>query len=193
MYIGCTSTTFKERYNKHISTINNSNHANPTELTHHMWDNRESNIPSTIEWSIIGRSKPYKPGDTYCKLCNNEKTEIIYWDSKEILNDMKITEKCRHRKKHTLETYKTLNVNYNKIPDKITFELNENRLINNKDKEGDKSIQDENEPVTKKCVIKLVRMTEEEINELTHEMSINSEPNTRRSKRKIKPRVILDL
>ena len=40
----------------------------------------------------------YQPGDRYCNVCNGEKTHIIYWDSQEILNDMKITEKYRQGK-----------------------------------------------------------------------------------------------
>ena len=57
-----------------------------TEISKYVWAQKDKNRNFTIKWELYEKSRAYRAGNTYCKLCIDEKTAIIYADQKTILN-----------------------------------------------------------------------------------------------------------
>ena len=99
-YIGLTSQTFKERYQKHKYTLKHKSskeHTALSELAHKM---TERGIDYSVDWRIIEQARSYN-GLT-CNLCLSEKSHILFNPAPNPLN--KRTEllfKCRHMGKYT--------------------------------------------------------------------------------------------
>ena len=102
-YIGLTSRTFKDRYTKHRSSINNENSKQKTTLSKYIWDLKRRNVNFELKWKIISKAKPYSPSSKCCELCLREIYYIMYDRGKSSLN--KRTEffgYCLHKDKYLL-------------------------------------------------------------------------------------------
>ena len=101
-YIGQSSTPFKTRYNNHIQSFKHKKYSNTT-LSNFIWNLKDAGINYTINWKIEAKSKSYTTSSRNCRLCNMEKTLILFNQEDELLNKRsELLNKCRHRKKHTL-------------------------------------------------------------------------------------------
>ena len=85
-YIGLTSRTFKDRYTKHRSSINNENSKQKTTLSKYIWDLKRRNVNFELKWKIISKAKPYSPSSKCCELCLREIYYIMYDRGKSSLN-----------------------------------------------------------------------------------------------------------
>ena len=105
-YIGLTSNTFKTRYASHKSSFNHPEKRHQTELSSHVWNLKDGNIPYQINWKILRHAQPYSPRTKRCNLCLWEKYHIITADKKSTLNSRtELLSNCMHRKKHLLSEY----------------------------------------------------------------------------------------
>ena len=77
VYIGSTSTTFKERFRNHKKSIVNPLYASNTELSKYVWSLKEKNKEYNIKWDIVKQVPSYKSGGKQCSLCSNEKLYIL--------------------------------------------------------------------------------------------------------------------
>ena len=108
IYIGCTETTFKERYANHKQSFKNATLSSSTALSKHIWSLKRTDASYTLRWDIMAKAMPYKCGTRNCDLCMTEKLEIVCADQKSLLNSRaEIISKCRHRNKYTLKCLKT--------------------------------------------------------------------------------------
>ena len=102
-YIGLCSTTFKQRYANHKTSIEHKHKRHSTELSNYIWKLKEQNIPYVLKWKILRHSKPYSNISKTCQLCLNEKFFIIYKPSMCSLNNRnELATSCRHRKSYLL-------------------------------------------------------------------------------------------
>ena len=53
-------------------------HRGNTELAGYIWDLKDSNIPYTITWDILGRAPSYNPVTKTCRLCTLEKFFLYF-------------------------------------------------------------------------------------------------------------------
>ena len=102
-YIGMTEGDFKSRYNNHTCSFRNENKKEETTLSKAIW-NLQKNPKPKIKWSILRKTKPYKPGNKMCNVCN---WEIFYLlksqkDKNNLNSRSEITGMCRHINKHKL-------------------------------------------------------------------------------------------
>ena len=81
-YVGLTGGTFKERWYKHEGDFK----ILTTELSIHIWDLKDRNIPYSISWEIVRRARTFSPVTKKCDLCIHEKFEILYNKSLATLN-----------------------------------------------------------------------------------------------------------
>ena len=103
-YVGLTETEFKTRYNNHKTSFNTPSKKNATELSKHIWKLKESNLEYNIEWSIIGKAKPYSNTNKRCSLCIQEKFIIICKPNLATLNRRnELISTCRHNNKFLLK------------------------------------------------------------------------------------------
>ena len=73
-----------------------------TELAGYIWDLKDSNIPFSITWDILGRAPAYNPVTKTCRLCTLEKFFILYHPSKSSLNQRtEVFSPCPHRETDT--------------------------------------------------------------------------------------------
>ena len=79
-YYGLAEGEFKYRYNNHTKSFNNTQYANETVLSTHIWNLKASEKPYVIKWSIAAHASPYKCGTTRCNLCITEKYIIATAD-----------------------------------------------------------------------------------------------------------------
>ena len=86
VYIGSTSTTFKERFRNHKKSIANPLYATNTELSKYVWSLKEKNKEYNIKWDIVKQVPSYKSGGKQCSLCSNEKLYILKAEKGSILN-----------------------------------------------------------------------------------------------------------
>ena len=105
-YIGSCSTTFKERFGDHKSSLNNFKYRTKTELSTYVWHLKENNINHEINWKILARAKSYKNGSSTCNLCLTEKYFIFKADSTKILNNKYEMTEGRHRVKFKFKNFK---------------------------------------------------------------------------------------
>ena len=105
-YVGSTSTTFKERYGNHKTTLKHERKANSTRLSRHAWELKRSGTRHKIEWRILRRAREYSPMAKRCNLCLAEKLAIITAEKGTRLNARsEIASQCRHVKKHSLANF----------------------------------------------------------------------------------------
>ena len=71
---------FKTRFYNHNQSFKNQNKRNTTELSKSVWKTKEEGHEPTIHWSIVTKTKPYKPGSKLCQLCSAEKLTILQSD-----------------------------------------------------------------------------------------------------------------
>ena len=94
-YIGLTDNEFKTRYNQHKSLFKLVHRKKDTK---HIWELKDRNIEHTIQWEIIKKVRPYTPEKSVCKLCLEEKYQIL--TKAHSLNKRKeIFSHCVHRKR----------------------------------------------------------------------------------------------
>ena len=108
-YIGLTEREFKQRFSSHKSSINNVKYKNSTTLSTYVWSLKEKDITPTLKWSILKRVKSYSNTSKTCRLCLQEKLEILRFENKEELLNKRseIISKCRHMNKFMLANYKS--------------------------------------------------------------------------------------
>ncbi len=102
-YVGLTENAFKTRYNSHRSSFNNIRQRHATTLSQYIWDLKDKNIPYSLKWKILTRSRPYSNTSKKCNLCLTEKYYIIFKHHMASLNTKnELASSCRHSKKHLL-------------------------------------------------------------------------------------------
>ena len=100
VYIGSTSTTFKERFRNHKKSIANPLYATNTELSKYVWSLKEKNKEYNIKWDIVKQVPSYKSGGKQCSLCSNEKLYILKAEKGSILNKRsELFSRCIHRRR----------------------------------------------------------------------------------------------
>ena len=52
-YLGLAETSFKDRYRNHISSFNDEQQKNNTELSKFIWSLKNKNETSIINWNIV--------------------------------------------------------------------------------------------------------------------------------------------
>ena len=105
-YIGSAVTTFKTRYNNHLTTFKNKQHSNKTTISKHIWNIKENNNEFKIIWKILCQASAYSQQSKRCNLCLMEKTLILLADKQQCLNKRsKIMNKCRHKNLMLLNRY----------------------------------------------------------------------------------------
>eukprot|EP00111_Clytia_hemisphaerica_P012693 TCONS_00037353-protein len=109
VYIGLTEKEFKQRYNGHKLSITNVKYKNKTTLSTYVWSLKDKNVLPNLKWSIMKRVKSYSNTSKVCRLCLQEKLEILRYENKsELLNKRsEIVSKCRHMNKFMLANYKS--------------------------------------------------------------------------------------
>ena len=76
-------------------------------LSKYIWNLKDNNIPYSLSWKIIARSKAFSPNSKKCALCILEKYYIICKPEICTLNDRnELGSDCKHRRKHLLERVK---------------------------------------------------------------------------------------
>ena len=75
-YIGCTTTTFKDRFANHKKSIKHERYQHDTALSTYIWTNNLQNDPK-ITWKIVKKCHLYQPGQKTCQMCLLEKYYII--------------------------------------------------------------------------------------------------------------------
>ena len=103
IYIGSTSTTFKERYNNHKASLKHEKKQSSTKLSKHVWELKRAGVNHTIKWRILRRAKEYSTLSKRCDLCLTEKLFILTARKETRLNSRTdLTSQCRHQKKQSL-------------------------------------------------------------------------------------------
>ena len=103
-YFGCSETEFKTRFYNHNQSFKNQNKRNTTELSKSVWKTKEEGHEPIIHWSIVTKTKPYKPGSKLYQLCSAEKLTIQQSDPSSMLNKRsELYGKCRHKNKFKLK------------------------------------------------------------------------------------------
>ena len=103
-YIGMTEGDFKARYNNHKSSFKNENKKDETTLSQTIWKLNKNPKPK-IKWSILKKTKPYKPGSRLCNVCNWEIFFLLkaQKDKNNLNSRTELTGMCRHVNKHKLD------------------------------------------------------------------------------------------
>ena len=106
-YIG-SAGEFKERWANHMHTFRNRLTKQECTLKDLVWKLKDEQVDFTLKWEILKQSKSYKPGDSFCLLCMEEKLYIMdnAKNSKSINKDLMINEKCLHKNKFVLNNWK---------------------------------------------------------------------------------------
>ena len=109
VYIGLTEKEFKQRFNGHNQSFRNRKYMNNTTLSTHVWSLKDRGTVPNLNWSIIKHVKAYSNVSKTCRLCLQEKLEILSFENKsELLNKRsEIVAKCRHMNKYMLANYKS--------------------------------------------------------------------------------------
>ena len=103
-YTGLTSTTFKKRFYGHRRSFNVRDLEHETELSNHVWKLKDRNENFTINWSILGKAKPFNQNTRKCRLCIKEKFFIIFQPESASLNQRsELFSTCRHRTQKLLK------------------------------------------------------------------------------------------
>ena len=107
IYTGMAKNTFKERWYKHNSTIEDRpSKENVTTLSDYVWKLKDQNIPFNIKWSIKSRAYAFSSGGRCCDLCISEKMTILLADQRYSLNQRnELLAKCPHKRSFCLIKY----------------------------------------------------------------------------------------
>ena len=105
VYVGCTETSFKLRYNNHKKSFKQEKYKSETTLSKYLWDNGLNKTPN-IKWKILKKCNTYEIGQKSCDLCLSEKLHIIRnLQNPNLINKRTdIGNKCIHKMKHTFQT-----------------------------------------------------------------------------------------
>ena len=112
VYLGTAEGEFKKRFYNHNSSFKNELKMNDTTLAKHVWDLKlKHNVTPTLKWYILKSVAPYSNITKKCRLCLQEKFEILsYPNPHELLNKRsELVSKCRHMNKFLLANYKANN------------------------------------------------------------------------------------
>ena len=101
VYIGLTSTTWKERYGVHRQGFAHREHSHGCELTKHIWALKDSGKEFSIRWNILEHVRGRLVGGE-CKLCVAEKLHIISYPNKDRLLNKNSFSKCMHKARYML-------------------------------------------------------------------------------------------
>ena len=72
-------------------------------MAKHIWTLQNKDITYQVHWEIIERTKSFRPGNAYCRLCIAEKKWILFYDGEKRLNtNEELISTCRHRRKFLL-------------------------------------------------------------------------------------------
>ena len=103
-YIGLTSTSFKVRLGNHKKSFNNETYRSNTSLSSYIWGLKDKGVNFELEWSLIGRAKPFSPISGICNLCTLEKYHILFKPEMASLNRKEeINNYCLHKTKMLLD------------------------------------------------------------------------------------------
>ena len=106
-YTGMTGGTFKKRWDRHNFDFRHETEEGATKLSGYIWKLKKRNIPYSISWEKIKNSRVFNPVNKKCKLCLNEKYQIMFHREGASLNSRKeLFTTCRHRKQKLLQNYK---------------------------------------------------------------------------------------
>ena len=73
-------------------------------MSTYYWSQKRKGRNPEVTWKIKAKCGVYTAGAKFCDVCLTEKTYIMLADKSEYLNvRTEILNKCRHRKKFTLE------------------------------------------------------------------------------------------
>ena len=86
MYIGSTTTTFKDRYRNYKTNFNNKQKRYSTELLNDLWEIKYKNTDYNLNWDMLCRTKTKPNSSNTCKLCSLERFEMEKLDKKISLN-----------------------------------------------------------------------------------------------------------
>ena len=102
-YTGLTSTTFKQRYSSHKTSINNPKYQHSTTLSTHVRRLKSENKNFSVKWGPLDRAPNFNPSTKKCRLCLKEKWYIMYRPETATLNKRsEFFTACRHRLKGLL-------------------------------------------------------------------------------------------
>ena len=103
-YTGMAKNSFKERFYKHNSTIQERpSKENVTTLSDYVWKLKDRNTPFTIKWSIKTKAYAFSSGGKNCDLCITEKMTILLADPRYSLNQRnELLAKCPHKRRFCL-------------------------------------------------------------------------------------------
>ena len=68
---------FKARYANHLATFRYPDKKHATKLSKHVWSLKERDVDFKILWSILQKTRPYRKGDLFCRVCVGEKIMIL--------------------------------------------------------------------------------------------------------------------
>ena len=77
-YTGLTSTTFKNRYGAHKTSIINPKYKSKSALSSNTWKLKSEKKDFNIHWGLLDRAPNFNPTTKKCKLCLKEKCYIMY-------------------------------------------------------------------------------------------------------------------
>ena len=102
-YTGLTSTTFKQRYSAHKTSLTHAKYQHKTTLSTHVWKLKNENKHFSIEWGPLDRAPNFNPTTRKCRLCLKEKWYIMHKPESASLNKRsEFYTACRHRLKGLL-------------------------------------------------------------------------------------------
>ena len=102
-YTGLTERTFKIRYGEHKFDFRHQSKEHSSTLSTYIWKLKKQNIPYTISWQVITKSRSFDPTTRSCQLCLKEKYFIMFRPEGASLNKRReLYATCRHRLKPLL-------------------------------------------------------------------------------------------
>ena len=105
-YIGCTATTFKERYTTHKLGFNHVKYSKGCELTKYIQQLKSDEKPYRIQWDILDNIRG-KFVREQCRLCITETMRINeHLRKSQLLNSGSIN-RCRHERSMYLDSIKS--------------------------------------------------------------------------------------
>ena len=99
VYLGTAQGGFKKQFYSHNMSFKNESNKNDTILAKYIWDLKlKHNVTPTLKWHILKSVAPYSNITKKCRLCLQEKFEILsYPNPDELLNKRsELVSKCRH-------------------------------------------------------------------------------------------------
>ena len=109
VYLGTAQGEFQKRFYNHNTSFKNESKRNDTTIAKYVWDLKlKHNVTPTLKCHILKYVAPYSNITKKCRLCLQEKFEILsYPNLDELLNKRsEFVSKCRHVNKFLLASYK---------------------------------------------------------------------------------------